>query len=307
MDKCWFVLKQTHYPPPPDESLRKGKPDGPLCLGHLIPSLRQLDQVINMEEFVDFMPKMKVWRSDTIDFTFDQNTGRDVGLLGQVSLPVAEGIPGVNATASVGALFSKRATNHYQFSRLELYIMNPTTAWINDSIDTAEVKDYIKRTSKFGRWKMYLISGIAIARAGAKITSSESSGIALQGGVGLQVPALAEAGPELSVDANDSTTVTATHTTDFIWAVRLAKITNNGPQERWTIETVLGKESFLGKKATFSADANQPTFDPRHEVAGEGLDGSEFDVTSVIRTLDGGKEEQMYFITISDEGGEGDE
>lgn len=187
MDKCWFVLKQTHYPPPPDESLQKGKPDGPLCLGHLIPSLRQLDQVINVEEFRDFMPKMKVWRSDTIDFTLDQSTGRDVGLSGQASFPIANGIPGVNATASIGALFGKRVANHYQFSRLEKYIVNPTTTWINDSIDTDEVKNYIKRTSRLGRWKMYLISGIAIARAGAgaKTTASESKGVALQGGVGL--------------------------------------------------------------------------------------------------------------------------
>lgn len=117
-----------------------------------------------------------------------------------------------------------------------------------------------------------------------------------------QVPILAEAGPELSIGSSDSATVTATHTTDFIWAVRLAKITNNGLQERWTMETVLGRESFLGKKATFSADATKSTFDPRPEVAGEGLDESNFEVTSVIRTLGGGKEGPVHFITISDEG-----
>ncbi|KXX82511.1 hypothetical protein MMYC01_201244 [Madurella mycetomatis] len=250
---------------------------------------------------------MKVWRSDTIDFTLDQSTGHDVGLSGQASFPIANGIPGVNATASIGALFGKRVANHYQFSRLEKYITNPTTTWINDSIDTDEVKEYIKRTSRFGRWKMYLISGIAIARAGAKTTASKSKEIALQGGVGLQVPVLAEAGPELSIGSKGSVAVTATHTTDFIWAIRLAKITNNGLQERWAMETVLGRESFLGKKATFSADTTKSTFDPRPEVAGEGLDESDFEVTSVIRTLGGRKEEQVHFITISDEGEDDEE
>lgn len=186
MDKCWFVLKQTHYPPPPDESLLRGIPDGPLCLGHLVPSLRQLDQVINVEEFKEFPRKMRVWRHDTIDFTLDQSTGRDVGVLGQASLPLLGSIPGVNGTASIGALFSKRVANHYQFSRLEQYIISPPAAWIAASIDTDEVREHIRRTTnKLGRWKMYLITGIAVARAGARTASTESKGIALHGGVGL--------------------------------------------------------------------------------------------------------------------------
>lgn len=118
-----------------------------------------------------------------------------------------------------------------------------------------------------------------------------------------QVPVMAEAGPELSLSASNCTRVAATHASDFIWAVRLAKITNNGPQATWTVETVFNRDSLLGRKATFtrgSDPADAAAFDPKPEIAGEGLSESEFEVTTVTTPGRRG-EEQVHFITISDE------
>lgn len=50
MQKCWFALEQTHYVPPTTKSMYRGKPTGPLSLGHIVPSLKKLDQVINAGE-----------------------------------------------------------------------------------------------------------------------------------------------------------------------------------------------------------------------------------------------------------------
>jgi hypothetical protein len=88
--------------------------------------------------------------------------------------------------------------------------------------------------------------------------------------------------------------MTAQATTDFVWAVRLAKITKNGLQRDWSIETVFGRATILGRRATFSADPFDSTFNPSEMLAAERLNDSEFEVASVTM----GTEEDMHFISI---------
>jgi hypothetical protein len=76
----------------------------------------------------------------------------------------------------------------------------------------------------------------------------------------------------------------------------LAKITKNGLQRDWSIETVFGKASILGRRATFSADPTEPDFDPTPMLAAEQLEESEYEVT----TVDDGMEKE-HFIAIIDE------
>lgn len=110
-----------------------------------------------------------------------------------------------------------------------------------------------------------------------------------------KVPALAEIGPELSFETSNSSTMTGERATDFIWAIKLAKITKNGLQKDWTVESVTGRDGLLGKRATFSVDAGDQLFNPVPVLIHEGLDASEFDVSSV----NFGKEE--YYISLVDE------
>ena len=111
-----------------------------------------------------------------------------------------------------------------------------------------------------------------------------------------QVPLVAEVGPEVTFTRRQHSTITESETTDFVWAVRLAKITKNGLQRDWSIETVFGKASILGRRATFSADSTEPDFDPTPMLAAERLGDSEYEVTTV-----NGNMEEEHFITILDE------
>jgi hypothetical protein len=111
-----------------------------------------------------------------------------------------------------------------------------------------------------------------------------------------QIPLVAEVGPEVTFARREHSTITESETTDFVWAVRLAKITKNGLQRDWSIETVFGKASILGRRATFSADPTEPDFDPTPMLTAERLEESEYKVT----TVEGGTEEE-HFITILDE------
>jgi hypothetical protein len=186
MDKCWFVLKQVHYYPAPDDSIKQGIPDAPLCLGHLVPSLRHLDHVINATEFLPFEKRMKPSRPTTRhDFVWNHEAEREVGVLAKASVPLAGVVPGVDATATVGALFSKQVSNYRQFGALEQWITSPTRAYINRCLRTEEVQGHIKRASSVpGWWTMYMITGLAIARGVQRMQTSEGKGVTLVQGVG---------------------------------------------------------------------------------------------------------------------------
>jgi hypothetical protein len=114
-----------------------------------------------------------------------------------------------------------------------------------------------------------------------------------------KVPALVEVGPELNFGTVKCTTLTGEQSSDFIWAVRLAKITKNGLQKDWSIESVIGRESLLGRRATFSADPDKSIFNPKPVLVEEGLDDSEFEATLVDSM------EEEYYITLR--GGEAEE
>ena len=187
MDKCWFVLRQPTYRPPPDDSIRQGIPDGPLCLGHLVPSLRDLDAVINRQDFEPFeMEKMPGQPSTTYDFTWSDSSSRAVGVLGKASVPIASGIPGLDATASVGALFGKKVANYSHFARLDYWMTFPSRLYVNDCLRRRQVDDHIKRVSTiFGGWTMYMVTGLAVARGCGERMAGEKSGVVLHGGVGV--------------------------------------------------------------------------------------------------------------------------
>ncbi|KAG7290047.1 hypothetical protein NEMBOFW57_000039 [Staphylotrichum longicolle] len=209
--------------------------------------------------------------STTYNFTWSDSSSRAVGVLGKASVPIASGIPGLDATASIGALFGKKVANYSHFARLDYWMTFPSRLYVNDCLRRREVEDHIKRVSSiFGGWTMYMITGLAIARG-------------------------CEIGPELSFETSNSSTMTGERATDFIWAIKLAKITKNGLQKDWTVESVTGRDGLLGKRATFSVDAGDQLFNPVPVLIHEGLDASEFDVSSV----NFGKEE--YYISLVDE------
>jgi hypothetical protein len=84
-----------------------------------------------------------------------------------------------------------------------------------------------------------------------------------------ELPAIAEAGIEVSVPNETEVSSTAQKTTDFVWAIRLAKISKGLIDRQWSHET-------LSSGATFGlddeAEKGQQIVDA---LQGEGLEGVE--------------------------------
>ena len=54
MEKVWFKLRQTDYLPEEVNTMGSGKETAPLCLGHFIPDLKNIDFVLNRGEIEQF-------------------------------------------------------------------------------------------------------------------------------------------------------------------------------------------------------------------------------------------------------------
>ncbi|KAH8747719.1 hypothetical protein F5883DRAFT_436985 [Diaporthe sp. PMI_573] len=218
MDKCWFRLRQTYYPAPDAESLGKkleAKNEGSMLPGHFIPTLNGLHKILNRGNIIDFPGDMRVWRTKTIKFKWNNSTSSDFG--GSVSgdIPIAAA-SGLTVQASIDAAFRSSVQNYVEFDSLDCYIVDPVKAYITLCVaEGTPVGDHIKEEKGkgiFNTWKVFMITGILIAR-GAKTGSKEH----------------AESKGHADANASGSSTqnVSGSQATDFVWAIRLAKVYRN--------------------------------------------------------------------------------
>ncbi|KAK6337070.1 hypothetical protein TWF718_009856 [Orbilia javanica] len=184
MENCWFVLKQTHYPAPDVDSMRKGKPTGPISLGHVIRDLKHLDQVINAEYVEPFTRAMQIHQTKMQNFQWNHTEEGERALEASVGVPVPPA-PGLTVNASIGFAFRKSVKNYWEFEHLDRYIVQPTQPYLNECLESEEVSKYVERSQKFGFWSFFMITGLIIARGGGKNTAAEAQAHEVSAGVNL--------------------------------------------------------------------------------------------------------------------------
>lgn len=164
-DKCWFVLRHQHYPPPKLPANGVGTAQGPICPGHLIPDLKHLDNVINGKGPEEFPTDMPIYKRTTQDFLRTTEGGRDFAVSAGADVPVAAVI-GVGINLRTETTFRRSVSNAWRFSALDTYIVQVTPAYVEDSMDAPEVLEYRKRHEVLGISKsIFMITGIMVARA----------------------------------------------------------------------------------------------------------------------------------------------
>lgn len=62
-------------------------------------------------------------------------------------MPIASGIPSLDAEASIGALFSWGVASHHHFARLDYWVTFPSRVYVRKWLKRQEVSDHIKRVS----------------------------------------------------------------------------------------------------------------------------------------------------------------
>lgn len=181
MEKVWFKLRQTHYPPGPEDVILSGRGDGsqaPICLGHCISDLRRLDFPLNAGSVVSFPSSMKVFRTRVAEFEWDETRASERGIRLGAGAPIAAALGLVTIKKSIKFAFERSAVNHEEYERLDTYFMQPSRLYVEEVLNTQELKDYVGDRSS---WSFFMITGIRVARSGKRSTE-ESRKVEVEGG-----------------------------------------------------------------------------------------------------------------------------
>ncbi|RSM08194.1 hypothetical protein CEP52_004868 [Fusarium oligoseptatum] len=222
MDKVWFKLRHTHNPAPDVKTLGTSTETGPILLGQFIPDLNHLDQVINRGDIRPFPGDMQVWPSQTIKFKWENSRSTQADASGSARAP-GVAAAGLDIQATASGAFRQSVENYSEFESLDCYIVNPVRSYINECLAEGLVADHVKSEKTMGTWRLFMITGIMIAR-GAKTSNEEEVHKEGHAKSGLSVPDVAGVSAAGGLTKDSKQASSGSSATDFVWAIRLAKI-----------------------------------------------------------------------------------
>jgi len=218
MEKCWFVLRQTYYPPPKNGI-------GPIQLGHIIPGLRHLGQVINGNPY-PYPRGIVVYetRQEDLKWRIDRQNGVDLSVKALVPIPHTGGLVSVGGKASYA--FQHSVSRFWEFEALDVMFIQPTRAYIEYCLDEDLVKRYVDKHKNLGSWSLFMITGLTIAR-GARGHQREEDRHDIHVDPKVSVATIADAGVGVGVSQTDGLVSSFKRSSDFIWSVQITKISEN--------------------------------------------------------------------------------
>ncbi|EGU72585.1 hypothetical protein FOPG_17915 [Fusarium oxysporum f. sp. conglutinans race 2 54008] len=243
MEKVWFKLRQTDYPPPTLESMGTGAETGPICLGHFIESLKRMDFVLNRGAIKPFPPSMPVYPTDVTHFKWqaalDKHAGGGMG----AGVPIAA-LAGATVKANVQLAFQQSVQGWEEYERLDTYIVQPNLPYVEDCLEGDELAAHVN--GKLA-WSVFMITGIKVARKGKK-TVAEERHQGVEGAVKGDVLAVASGQIQGTYGKDDSKVTGGSHMSDFVWAVRLAKVSGNVLMENWSLKPYTERAAFSNEE-----------------------------------------------------------
>lgn len=178
------MLKQTYFSPPSYEKLSKagGKAEGPLRLGDVVPSPKDLYPILTQGPLPVFSPAMRISTTKLCEFSWKTSTTKDNEALIEAGAPIATEVDSVVKTKLKSA-FMSTMENWAEFKTMEHEIVQPSKLYIDGVLAIEDVNDCINQQKwpLLNQWTVYVVTGLMIARAGGKIGSSTSGSAGLSG------------------------------------------------------------------------------------------------------------------------------
>ncbi|KAK1547676.1 hypothetical protein CPAR01_01643 [Colletotrichum paranaense] len=282
-DKCWFVLRQTHYPAPiyAAKNMARGKAEGPIQLGHIIPRLKDIDQVINSSGPHPLPRDVRIWPTVDKNFNWTETRDSETNAKTAASIPLLSA-PGLSAQGDIQLAFKKTVNNFAHFDRLDRQIIQPTKTYIDQSLRSRQVSDYIEEHKssilELSAWKLYMISGIIIARGGSteRVEKQDSR---VNVGPKVAISRLATAEATIQSSSSNGSSIVGEHVTDFVWAVRLTEIKKSFLDSS-------AQQSIITKGATFGVDSGDVDVEKvMADIGDHSLEVVEYEVSDTEESL----------------------
>ncbi|KAJ2996984.1 hypothetical protein NUW58_g795 [Xylaria curta] len=191
---------------------------------------------------------MPVVAGRVYDFEWKTTDEGRINISTGVEAPIAA-VLGVDIGMSAGVAFQKAVNRCWKFEKLETFTANITQSYVDDSVETAEVESYIQRHKEWlvKNPSLYIITGIMVGRT-AKLSESSTQGRGVNAGAGANASEIAGATGEFDV-SRSKTFSSSQRLDDFVFAIRVAKITKGLLDKTWSWAT-------LSDGATFGAGDN---------------------------------------------------
>lgn len=189
MDKCWFVLRQTHYPPPTTEYLEDGREYQPgtnsLCLGDIITDLRRLDHRINQSGPEPYPLDMLVQRTTSGRLQWITRDDGTHELGGSFESPTLAALTGVTLGSDIELALKRSVSRYYDIESLETMIIQPRGTYLDRSLSHNDIRDWIKEKLllNIGAWEAFMVSGMIVAQGKKSTQFDESAGPSMSSGM----------------------------------------------------------------------------------------------------------------------------
>ncbi|KAK2597416.1 hypothetical protein QQS21_005964 [Conoideocrella luteorostrata] len=243
MEKVWFKLRQADYPPPTPESMGTGTETAPISLGHFIASLNTMDVVLNRGSIEPFPNSMPVYTTKATNFKWDMARERRAGTGAGTGAPVAA-VAGATLKATVQVAFQQSVQGCEEYERLDTYIVQPTAPYVEDSLERAELAAYVSGKLT---WSVFMITGIKVARKG-KRTVTEEARRGVDGKAIACLPPVANLKKDVTLSRHNTHKMDGSDMSDFVWAVRLHKISGHVLTKNWTMKPYTERATFANNK-----------------------------------------------------------
>ena len=185
MNKCWFVLEQSCFTAPQYAipSRAGGRAEGPLRLGDVVPSPKDLYPILTQGTLPLFSPEMRISPSRACEFKWETTTSREVETTAGVGAPISAAV-GITVNAELKAVFKRTMKDWAGFETMDTEIVQPTKAYIDKILEKESVRDHIaqQKILLLDWWTIYIITGLMIARVGGTVGRSESNSTGFSGG-----------------------------------------------------------------------------------------------------------------------------
>ena len=192
-------------------------PSGPIALGNIIASPSTPEVALN--------PKPATLNRPIYE-SYKTNWTAEVGRYKQGKIGIwTKFLQALGIGIDLSVNYQSGNTESYSFDRIETRFFVPDQAYIETSVASPEVREFLIE-SKF-RANLYMITGIKVA-IGASIMTSKlrNRGVNLQFGVdGTVMGAPIGIGPDIEVSNGQTQGVSFDHSSDFVFAFRLREIT----------------------------------------------------------------------------------
>ncbi|KAJ3960849.1 hypothetical protein N0V92_002465 [Colletotrichum tropicale] len=154
-------------------------------MGHFVSDLSRIDFPINRGEIEPFPRSMQVHYKTDQFFKWEESQGSEHGgaLGGGAPVLGAAGVP-ITAKADIKAVFKATVSSFEVYERLDTYLVQVNRSYIADCLENEKIAQHTKDRAIFGKWSMFVITGLKVARSGS---SSKSSSRKTESGIGIEL------------------------------------------------------------------------------------------------------------------------